>query len=226
VPDAEARSVSELHPNLWTSTDHALEYLARADRIPHRVEGERALLEWLPARVARFIDLGSGDGRLAALVRSAHPNAQLVALDFSTAMLQRLHQRFGHDPAVTILAHSLDDPLPDLGAFDAVVSSFAIHHVSHERKRELYGEILPLLTPGGVFCNLEHVASPTPALHVRFLGELGIGPEEEDASNQLLDVETQLKWMREIGYDDVDCTWKWMELALLVATKSNPEHGT
>jgi tRNA (cmo5U34)-methyltransferase len=220
VPDAEAGGVSELHSNLWTSTAHALEYLARADRIPHRIEGERALLEWLPARVDRFLDLGSGDGRLAALVRSAHPNAELVALDFSAVMLQRLRERFGHDPSVTILDHSLDHPLPDLGAFETVVSSFAIHHVSHERKRELYGEILHLLNPGGVFCNLEHVASPTPALHMRFLAELGIGREEEDASNQLLDVETQLKWMREIGFDDVDCTWKWMELALLVGVKT------
>jgi tRNA (cmo5U34)-methyltransferase len=211
--------VSDIRPNLWTSADHALEYLARADRIPHRTEGERALLEWLPARVDRFLDLGSGDGRLAALVQTVHPAAQLVALDFSELMLGRLRERFAGDRSVTILDHSLDDPLPALGRFDAVVSSFAIHHVSHNRKRALFAEIWALLAPGGVFCNLEHVASPTAALHVRFLAALGIAPEDEDTSNQLLDVETQLTWLRETGFADVDCAWKWMELALLVATR-------
>jgi SAM-dependent methyltransferase len=69
-------------------------------------------------------------------------------------MLQRLRERFARDEAATILEHSLDDPLPPLGAFDAVVSSFAIHHVSHQRKRALYEEIRCLLAPGGVFCNM------------------------------------------------------------------------
>jgi SAM-dependent methyltransferase len=212
--------------NLWFCADHALEYLARADTIPHRTEGERALLEWLPDRISRFLDLGSGDGRLAALIKTVHPRAQAVALDFSPLMLQRLRGRFANDPLVTILDHSLDDPLPALGPFDAVVSSFAIHHVSHDRKRALYREVCALLSPGGVFCNLEHVASPSPSLHVRFLSELGIGPEDEDVSNQLLDVETQLTWMREIGFEDVDCSWKWMEMALLIGTNPNPERRT
>ena len=206
------------HPNHWTSADHALEYLARADTIPHRTEGERALLEWLPEHVDRFLDLGSGDGRLAALIKARHPRAELVALDFSTFMLQRLRERFATDRSATVLEHNLDDPLPSLGLFDAIVSSFAIHHVSDGRKRALYGEVRTLLAPGGVFCNLEHVASPTAALHCRFLSELGIGPEDEDASNQLLDVETQLTWLRQLGFDDVDCAWKWMELALLIGT--------
>jgi SAM-dependent methyltransferase len=211
--------VTDISPNLWTSVDHALEYLARADRIPHRTEGERALLDWLPARLDRFLDLGSGDGRLAGLIKAVHPHAQVVAIDFSAFMLQQLRERFANDASATILEHRLDDPLPALGRFDAVVSSFAIHHVSHDRKRALYGEIRDLLAPEGVFCNLEHVASPTRRLHVRFVAELGIRPEDEDASNQLLDVETQLRWMRELGFQDVDCTWKWMELALLVGTK-------
>jgi len=42
--------------NLWTTAEHALEYLRRADSIPHRVEGEAALLEFLPpARSASWI---------------------------------------------------------------------------------------------------------------------------------------------------------------------------
>jgi tRNA (cmo5U34)-methyltransferase len=218
--------VNDIHPNLWASSDHALEYLARADRIPHRTEGERALLAWLPAHIDRFLDLGSGDGRLAALIRTAHPDANVVAVDFSPLMLQRLQGRFAGDPSVGIIKHDLGDSLPALGTFDAVVSSFAIHHVSHERKRALYGEIWDLLAPGGVFCNLEHVASPTPSLHARFLAALGIEPEDEDVSNQLLDVETQLRWLRELGFEDVDCAWKWMELALLVGTRPDPERRT
>jgi tRNA (cmo5U34)-methyltransferase len=245
--------------NLWTSPDHTRDYLERADSITHRGEGEAALLEFIPANAARILDLGTGDGRLLALVkqhlaRQERPQPEAVALDFSPSMLEAARKRFAEDSSVTVVSHNMDETLlgltlmgqglaslesagagltnlglknldleslsfNSLGTFDAVISSFAIHHLVHERKRALYAEIHDLLNPGGVFCNLEHVASPTPRLHEEFLHGIGYTVETEDPSNQLLDVETQLQWLRELGFADVDCHWKWRELALLACRK-------
>ncbi|BAY08049.1 class I SAM-dependent methyltransferase [Calothrix sp. NIES-2098] len=207
--------------NLWTSADHALKYLAQADSIPHRTEGEAVLLEHVPKTVKRILDLGTGDGRLLALLKLDRPQAQSIAVDFSATMLEAVKTRFVRDTTVQVIAHNLDEPLPELGSFDAVVSSFAIHHLTHDRKLALYTEIFQILEPGGIFCNLEHVASPTPALHKHFLHSIGFTLETEDPSNKLLDVETQLGWLREIGFIDVDCYWKWLELALLIGLKPN-----
>jgi SAM-dependent methyltransferase len=187
--------------------------------VPHRSAGEAALLEEIPAGVSRVLDLGSGDGRLLDLVLRARPQAVGIALDFSPHMLDRLRGRFRESLRVEIVSHNLEHSLPALGSFDAVVSSFAIHHLGHERKRQLYGEIWRILNTGGVFCNLEHVASASAYGHARFLEAMGTALEDEDPSNQLLDVQTQLEWFREIGFADVDCYWKWRELALLVGHK-------
>jgi len=211
--------------NLWTLNEHARDYLERADSISHRSEGESALLEFMPTSTRRILDLGTGDGRLLNLVREelsrrGHSDIEAVAVDFSPTMLDVVRRRFAGDSFVRVVAHNMDEPLPALGRFDAVISSFAIHHLEHERKRALYVEIYGLLNAGGVFCNLEHVASPSARLHEEFLERIGFTVESEDPSNKLLDVETQLRWWREIGFVDVDCAWKWRELALLVGRKS------
>jgi len=205
--------------NQWRSAEHALSYLQKADSIPHRTEGEATLLEEVPKESKRILDLGCGGGRLLDLLLLHCPGATGVALDFSPAMLQRLHEKYDTENRVMIVEHNLERNLPDLGMFDVVASSFAIHHLPHERKRELYQEVWQVLNPFGVFANLEHVSSPSEAIHRRFLKAFDIKPEEEDPSNILLDVETQLHWLREIGFEDVDCYWKWRELALLFGKK-------
>ncbi len=205
--------------NLWSSAEHALDYLGRADSVPHRVEGEAALLEFLPTRPKRVLDLGSGGGRLLGLVKAARPDSEFVALDFSPKMLEVLGSRFAQDQKVSVVSHDLSEALPALGKFCAIVSSFAIHHLSHERKRTLYREVYELLLPGGVFCNLEHVVSPTARLHQEFSDKLGNRQNKEDPSNRPLDLETQLRWLRETGFEDVDCHWKWRELALFAGVR-------
>jgi tRNA (cmo5U34)-methyltransferase len=204
--------------NCWPDARHAVAYLASRDRIPHRTEGCAVLLEIL-ARPHRVLDLGTGDGELLALVRSQWPDVEAVGLDFSPAMLDAARSRFAGDAAVTIVAHDLDQPLPDLGRFDTVVSSFAIHHLDDSRKRALYAEVRDALAPGGRFANLEHVDSPTPQLHHEFLAALGTTAADEDPSNKLAPLDVQLAWLRELGFVDVDCFWKWRELALLAGVK-------
>jgi hypothetical protein len=55
--------------------------------------------------------------------------------------------------------------------------------------------------------------------HIRFLHAIGFTPETESKSDKLLSMETQLGWLREIGFLDVDCYWKWLEMALLMGYK-------
>src|SRR5215210_7600936 len=136
------------------------------------------------------------------------PNIEAIALDISPTMIKAARDHFADDPTVKIIEHDLSQPLPDLDYFDAVVSSFAIHYLKHERKRSLYEEVYDMLIPAGVFCNLEHVASPSVELHICFLNAIGYTPEKEDKANRLLPMETQLGWLRGLGFVEVDCYWK------------------
>jgi len=205
--------------NLWSESAWAQRYLRERDDLPHRMEGFAVFMEVLPASPRRVLDLGTGDGYTLGLVRSVHPEADGVGVDFSAEMLGLARERFAGDSGVEIVEHDLDAPLPALGTFDLVVSSFAIHHCVDERKRALYGEVFDALEPGGSFLNLEHVDSATPELHVDFLAAIGKTPAEDDPSNKLVAVETQLTWLREIGFAQVDCLWKWREVALLAGVK-------
>jgi hypothetical protein len=77
VLNKNQRMTAQLNVNLWSSPGHALEYLRKADSIPHRVEGESALLEFLPRDAKRILDLGSGAGRLLSLVKIARPGGAI-----------------------------------------------------------------------------------------------------------------------------------------------------
>jgi len=201
----------------WQDAEHARGYreAAGAGAFPHWAESEEVVRELIPPRVGRVLDLGTGDGRLLALVRAERPGTPAVGLDFSQPMLEAARERLAGEEGVELRVHDLADPLPDLGPFDLIVSGFAIHHLEDERKRAVYAEVLALLEPGGRFLNLEHVASATPALHAEFMAAIAHLEDEEDPSNRLSPVEDQLDWLREAGFEDVDCHWRWRELALL-----------
>ena len=199
----------------WNDPDRVDRYLARMGGPTPRAAGEEVLVSVLPDSPRSVLDLGCGDGRLAALVLEHRPSVQsVVAVDSSPTMLGYAHRRFVSDERVDVREWHLDDPLTALGSFDVVVAGLSIHHVEDQRKRELFGEISRQLSDGGVFANLEVVASATPELHRQFLDL--IGRPDDDPEDRLAAVDDQLQWMREAGLTQVDCLWRWRGFALLV----------
>jgi tRNA (cmo5U34)-methyltransferase len=202
-------------PGTWHDHTKVDEYLGRVDRLQYRQAGEKVLVEFLPETPRRVVDLGCGDGRLAALLLEHRPAVEeVMVVDRSAPMLEKARARFADDDRVRVIERDLADDLAPLGEFDLVVSGFAIHHVEDDRKRALFGGIARQLRPRGVFANLEVVQCATPELHAAFLAAIGrVGGDPED---RCVDVETQLGWMRDAGLQQVDCVWRWRGFALLV----------
>ena len=199
------------------------------------------VLRGMRPRVRTFLDVGCGDGVLGRAVLAEFPGAKGVFLDFSEFMIEQAKAKVPagdkHEFIVTDYGQSgWVQSLGGLKPFDAVISGFSIHHQPDERKRKVYGEIYDLLNPGGVFLNLEHVASASSAgekmfdeLFIDALQDFHRGVENhksrdeiakeyyhrpDKAANILASVEDQCRWLREIGYKHVDCFMKVFELAL------------
>jgi ubiquinone/menaquinone biosynthesis C-methylase UbiE len=193
-----------------------------------------------PARVA---DLGCGDGFLARAVLSEFATAHALLIDHSEPMLQRAHEAMRPFSGRYEIRHSdLGESLPGLvgdSPFDLIVSGYAIHHLPTARKRSLYREVFDSLRPGGLFVNVEHVASATPELeavhdeayidHIAAVTGRDKAEVEREyhgrpdkADNILEPVEDQVGWLREIGFEQADCYFKWLELAVFGGWKPLP----
>jgi tRNA (cmo5U34)-methyltransferase len=195
--------------------------------------------------IRRVLDLGSGSGVLAGAILERFPDAEMLLADFSEPMLDAARPRFPSPPhhlrVVDFSTSAWINDVRDLAPFDAIVSGFAIHHQPDESKRRIYAEIFGLLAPGAPFINIEHVSSASPWIEHQFNEllvdrmyaydlEIGGGRSREQvahdyvyrpdkAANILAPVETQLEWLRQIGYADVDCLFKIYELCLFIGRK-------
>ena len=242
----------ESNPAVWQNLQIADDFLQNVrGAIPLSIEQIDIMLRLVGAsrgeQVERFLDLGCGDGLLAAALLSEYPQADgwLAAPSESmltsarsqllehTSRLQFLHADLGEASWVGKLAGG--------APFDAIVSGLAMHHLPHERKRQLYGELFHLLKPEGIFINIEHVASATRwtesvwndyMIDAIFGHEMKSSPGKSRtevareyysrpsaASQVLAPLEVQCDWLREIGFENVECYLKVLELAVFGGQK-------
>jgi putative AdoMet-dependent methyltransferase len=93
------------------------------------------------------LDLGCGTGNTSALIREA---AQIVCVDLSENMMQIGRDKLAHLRNVTFVR---DDLLAycaaDGPAFDAVISTYAVHHLTDDEKAQLFASVANRLSPGG-----------------------------------------------------------------------------
>ncbi|MEE4173059.1 MAG: malonyl-ACP O-methyltransferase BioC [Xanthomonadales bacterium] len=113
-------------------------------------EVEDRLLERVPffnLEPARVLDLGCGTGRGSLALQALFPEAQIVSLDWSEAMLRQAGARRGEGAdRVRADMHAL--PFAPR-RFDLVFSSLAVQWSSQEPR--LFREVLRILEPGGLF---------------------------------------------------------------------------
>jgi putative AdoMet-dependent methyltransferase len=103
------------------------------------------------ARGKKILDIGTGTGNLASGLLDR--GAEVVGLDPSQKMLDLAAVKLEGRPGIEL--RRLDQPFLEIpygdSSFDAVVSTYAFHHVHPDKKPACISEMLRVLRPGGTW---------------------------------------------------------------------------
>ena len=178
-----------------------------------------------------ILDLGAGTGLFSEFVLQKYPNAKITLVDLSQKMLDIAQKRFSSNKNINIIQGDFST-FKGEKLYNAVISSLAIHHLEDKTKVELYNTIFSLLKPDGIFINAEQVAGESEYFSRlydqewrRKVENSSLSREEIDASYERIKldkrtpVSTQLKWLKNAGFKEVDCLYKYYDFAVLFCRK-------
>ena len=181
----------------------------------------------------KVLDLGAGTGLFSWHVLSRYPKGTFVLVDVSEKMLKAAKIRF--QAYSEQFQYRVDDyrNIQDSASCDLVISSLSIHHLLDDEKWGLFRRIYTLLKPSGLFINIDQIRGETPAVEelywktwLKQIREKGATEEQIQASierrkaydKDALLIE-QLNWLKEAGFDDVDCVYKNYFIGVFMAVK-------
>lgn len=178
----------------------------------------------------RVLDVGTGTGALAAMVHQRFPDAEITVTDMSARMLSQCADRFRALGADVACIEGVF-PAAQIGTgYDLVVSSLALHHLSHEDKRAGFAKLFDAMNPGGMLLVRDVIAGATPALNERYaaLWRATVQSHGHDDmswfDDHLVDdnpatVEDQCVWLTDVGFVEVGCHWRHLTCGLFGGQK-------
>ncbi|MEV8308619.1 class I SAM-dependent methyltransferase [Streptomyces flavidovirens] len=157
-------SQTKSHQHGHHATD--FDWDALGTHLEHEAEVHRPVYEqaaaWIAGRfrgaqgVRRVLDIGSGPGVITCMLAEAFPDAEVVAVDSTPALLERARaraERSGLGERVRTVVAEVPDELGSLGEADLVWAANSLHHVGDQRAA-LTG-FAGLLSPGGTVALFE-----------------------------------------------------------------------
>lgn len=229
--------MSKFEESRWADASFSQGYRDEADAfLPHRrqiIELAKSFYGHFIAanqEAAKVLDLGCGDGLFVQeLLKSFRP-AEVVLMDGSAEMLRAAKERLGEQENLNFRQASFQDLMgqkgPQKETFDFIYSSLAIHHLPTAEKKKLYTYIYNSLAPGGYFIHYEVVMPPAAELEQWYLSlwkqwiEEHSAPDnpttllvpqqyKDNSDNQPDPLDSQLEIMRDLGFLNVDCYFKY-----------------
>jgi len=194
----------------------------------------KVLEPFLASRLSSVLDLGAGTGNLSRRILRAFPESQVTLVDFSQNMLDEVPNVLEAFPGRYEVRQAdfwqVDFPS---GQFEAVISSFALHHGRGEAVyQNLYRNIFRWLKSPGAFVCCDVVEGDTPELAAlnmagwrqHLTGRISPGDIERLFANYRredspISLRQHLALLAEAGFCSADVVWKRDNFAVYVGVK-------
>ncbi len=199
-----------------------------------------SLLPFKKKTKIKILDLGIGTGNLSLKVLQQFPKAEISGIDKNEKMLKIASKRLKRlSSKIELIKEDFSSFLPK-EKYDAIISLLAIHHLTDFQKRKLFKRIYQILKPKGIFINGDFILSNSDFINKKsvkieekFLKyqkvkkvtlltlksiEGKICPES-DACDIPTTLENQIKWLKQIGFKEVDSAWKYFAFAIYCGLK-------
>ncbi len=148
-PEQQKASIRQLFTRIAASYDRLNRLMSLGQDQRWRAEAITALA--LPPQ-ARILDVATGTGDVALMLRRRHPDSEVIGLDLTPAMVARAQRK---DPGGTVawcVGDGLALPFADR-SFDGVISAFMLRNVPDVRAA--LAEQVRVVKPGGRVVCLE-----------------------------------------------------------------------